>query len=252
MELIPRGAHHRLGILERNHTVRRKMLETFKAEMPDCSFEKALLVTAHQRNRLSSVRGATPATLALGYVPSEGGVMDEPGPESGDQADLPRILEIKQKAAIAFHKANQDLALRAALPFIVHEWMKMNSLSVTGFSTGSLKVTNLTPFGGEDLLWSLQSRPASTEQSWFEQHGNKSVMRRCLNDKPDQKLRMTYKGLWPNASWLLSRFSLFAGWLFHSHFRWCSQCSPSRTSTPAINDDGNNCTEDGTCCHCSC
>ena len=41
--------------------------------------------------------------------------MDEPGPEAfGDQADLPRIMEIKQQAAIAFHKANQDLALRAA------------------------------------------------------------------------------------------------------------------------------------------
>ena len=115
LDLIPRGAHHRLGILERNHAVRRKMLETFKQEVPDCSFEKALLVTAHQRNRLSSVKGSTPATVAFGYVPSEGGVMDDPGPESfGDQADLPRILEIKQQAAIAFHKANQDLALRAA------------------------------------------------------------------------------------------------------------------------------------------
>ena len=110
-----RGAHHRLGIVERNHAVRRKVLETFKAEMPDCSFKKALLVTAHQRNRLSSAKGATPATLAFGNVPSEDGVMDDPGPESfGDQADLPNILEIKQKAVITFHKANQDLALRAA------------------------------------------------------------------------------------------------------------------------------------------
>ena len=47
VNLIPRGAHHRLGILERNHAVRRKMLETFKAEVPTCSFEQALLVTAH-------------------------------------------------------------------------------------------------------------------------------------------------------------------------------------------------------------
>ena len=109
------GAHHRLGILERNHAVRRKMLEVFKQDMPDCTFDKALQVTTHQRNRLSSVKGSTPATLAFGYVPPEGGNMDEPGPESfGDQADLPRIMETKQKAAIAFHKANQDLALRAA------------------------------------------------------------------------------------------------------------------------------------------
>jgi hypothetical protein len=54
------------------------MLETFKAELPDCNFEKILLVTAHQRNRLSSIKGAMPATLAFGYVPSEGGAMDNP------------------------------------------------------------------------------------------------------------------------------------------------------------------------------
>ena len=47
--LIPRGAHHRLGIPERNHAVRRKMLEVFKQEMPDCTFDKALQVTCHQR-----------------------------------------------------------------------------------------------------------------------------------------------------------------------------------------------------------
>ena len=53
--------------------------------------------------------------MAFGYIPSEDGIIDKSEPESfGDQADLPRILEIKQKAAIAFHKANQDLALRAA------------------------------------------------------------------------------------------------------------------------------------------
>lgn len=56
-----------------------------------------------------------PVTLAFGYLPSEDGVMNEPESEFvDDQADLPRILEIKQKAAIAFHNANQDLALRAA------------------------------------------------------------------------------------------------------------------------------------------
>ena len=60
MELIPRGAHHRLGILERNHTVRRKMLETFKAEMPDCSFEKAFAghCTPAQQAELSQGRYA--------------------------------------------------------------------------------------------------------------------------------------------------------------------------------------------------
>jgi hypothetical protein len=52
---------------------------------------------------------------------------------------------------------------------------------------------------------------------WFEQHGNNSVMRRCLNDKPDQTLRMTYKGLWPNASWLLSNLyeAQYVDWIWH-------------------------------------
>eukprot|EP00435_Cladocopium_sp_Y103_P017933 s4786_g4.t1 len=58
LDLIPCGARHRLGILERNHAVRRRMLEIFKKEMPEVSFEKALLVTGHQRNRLSSVKGS--------------------------------------------------------------------------------------------------------------------------------------------------------------------------------------------------
>ena len=65
MDLIPRGAHHRLGILERNHAVRRRMLEIFHKDMPELDFEQAILVTCHQRNRLSSVKGATPATLAF-------------------------------------------------------------------------------------------------------------------------------------------------------------------------------------------
>ena len=115
MDLIPRGAHHRLGILERNHAVRRRMLEIFHKDMPELDFEQAILVTCHQRNRLSSVKGATPATLAFGYVPSEGGNADDPGPEQfGDSADLAQVMEVKQKAAQAFHSANFDLAVRSA------------------------------------------------------------------------------------------------------------------------------------------
>ena len=115
LDLIPRGAHHKLGILERNHAVRRRMLEIFHRDMPEMDFEKAILVTCHQRNRLSSVKGATPATLAFGYIPSEGGNFDEPGPEHfGDSADLAQVMEVKQKAAQAFHSANFDLAVRSA------------------------------------------------------------------------------------------------------------------------------------------
>ena len=41
--------------------------------------------------------------------------MDEPGPEHfGDETDLAKVTRVKEAAAIAFHKANQDLAVRAA------------------------------------------------------------------------------------------------------------------------------------------
>ena len=95
--------------------MRRRMLEIFKKDMPEINFEKAIMVTGHQRNRLSSVKGSTPATLAFGYVPAEGGNSDEPWPEHfGDSTDLGKVLEIKQKAATAFHQANYDLAVRTA------------------------------------------------------------------------------------------------------------------------------------------
>ena len=116
LELIPRGAHHRLGILERNHAVRRKQLEIFNQEMPDVDFAKALLATNHARNRLSSIKGASPATLAFAHQPSEGGNADDPGPEKfGDERDQVRNTLIKEQAAISFHKANSDLALRHAI-----------------------------------------------------------------------------------------------------------------------------------------
>ena len=41
--------------------------------------------------------------------------MDAPGPEHfGDKTDLAKVTRVKEAAAIAFHKANQDLAVRAA------------------------------------------------------------------------------------------------------------------------------------------
>ena len=50
------------------------------------------------------------------YVPSEGGNADEPGPEKfGDERDQVRNTLIKETAAVAFHKANADLAMRSAI-----------------------------------------------------------------------------------------------------------------------------------------
>ena len=174
MELIPRGAHHRLGILERSHAVRRKMLEVFRMEMPECSLEKALLATCHQRNRLSSVKGSSPATLAFAYVPSEGGNMDEPGPEHfGDEADLAKVTRVKEAAAIAFHKANQDLAVRAAA--LHRSRVESEELQVGDYVFYWKPQTNkLDPFRwrGPSLVVSVEAHPGPVKQdlldcAWF-------------------------------------------------------------------------------------
>ena len=186
MELIPRGAHHRLGILERNHAVRRKMLEVFRMEMPDCSLEKALLATCHQRNRLSSVKGSSPATLAFAYVPSEGGNMDEPGPEHfGDEADLAKVTRVKEAAAIAFHKANQDLAVRSAA--LHRARVETEELEVGNYVYYWKPQTNkLDPFRwrGPALVVSQEEHPGQSSKIYWIVHGSSLV--RCTR----QQLRL--------------------------------------------------------------
>ena len=57
--------------------------------------------------------------MAFAHVPSEGGNADDPGdpgPEKfGDERDQVCNTLIKETAAVAFHKANADLAMRAAI-----------------------------------------------------------------------------------------------------------------------------------------
>ena len=186
MELIPRGAHHRLGILERNHAVRRKMLEIFHAELPDCTLEKALLATCHQRNRLSSVKGSSPATLAFAFVPSEGGNMDEPGPEHfGDETALASVTRVKEAAAIAFHKANHDLAVRAAA--LHRARVETEELNVGDYVYYWKPQTNkLDPFRwrGPSLVVGVEQTPGQSSKIYWIVHG--SSMLRCTR----QQLRL--------------------------------------------------------------
>ena len=186
MELIPRGAHHRLGILERNHAVRRKMLEIFHAELPDCTLEKALLATCHQRNRLSSVKGSSPATLAFAFVPSEGGNMDEPGPEHfGDETALASVTRVKEAAAIAFHKANHDLAVRAAA--LHRARVETEELNVGDYVYYWKPQTNkLDPFRwrGPSLVVGVEQTPRQSSKIYWIVHG--SSMLRCTR----QQLRL--------------------------------------------------------------
>ena len=174
LELIPRGAHHRLGILERNHAARRKQLEIFHKEMPDVPFERALLATCHQRNRLASVSRASPATLAFAYVPSEGGNADGPGPEHfGDEQD--QVTLIKRRQQWPFTKPMQILP--CDLPsLLVPEWSKMNSMWAIGASTGSLPPRNWTPFRwrGPCLVVAVEVMPERTNTIYWVAHGSSS------------------------------------------------------------------------------
>ena len=187
MELIPRGAHHRLGILERNHAVRRKMLEVFKMEMPECSLDKALLATCHQRNRLSSVKGSSPATLAFAYVPSEGGNMDDPGPEHfGDETDLAKVTRVKEAAAIAFHKANQDLAVRAAA--LHRARVETEELEVGDYVYYWKPQTNkLDPFRwrGPSLVVCVEQSTGQSSKIYWIVHGSSLV--RCTRQQLRQE-----------------------------------------------------------------
>ena len=60
LTLIPRDAHHELGILERNHQVRREQIAIYHDMHPEDSLKVAVRVTQQQRNRLRNVHGFTP------------------------------------------------------------------------------------------------------------------------------------------------------------------------------------------------
>ena len=122
LDLIPEGAHHMLGLLERNHQVRREQLATYAQTFPEDHLGKALRITAAQRNRLRNVGGFSPTGLVLGKVPrlpatladedfklSEHAAVTDKGSEY--QADMLRRAE----AAAAFLKANTSIAVRASL-----------------------------------------------------------------------------------------------------------------------------------------
>ena len=58
--------------------------------------------------------------------------MDEPGPEHfGDEADLAKVTRVKEAAAIAFHKANQDLTVRSAA--LHRAWVETEELEVGNY-----------------------------------------------------------------------------------------------------------------------
>ena len=114
--LVPKEAHHQLGLVERLHAVRRQQLYKMKKEKPDLKLESAVLHACDQRNRLRSVHGASPVSIVFGYTPAQAGISDEP---HGVRPDgHPRQLEdaeIRILAAKTFYAANHSNTIRRAL-----------------------------------------------------------------------------------------------------------------------------------------
>ena len=109
-------AHHRMGLVERLHAVRRQQLHKMKTEKPDLQLEVAVLHACSQRNRLRTVHGSSPAAIVFGFTPGDGGILDEPNAlkpsgRPGHQEDE----AIRHQAAKAFYEANHSTAVRRAL-----------------------------------------------------------------------------------------------------------------------------------------
>lgn len=114
--LVPKEAHHQLGLVERLHAVRRQQLYKMKKEKMDLKLDLAVLHACDQRNRLRSVHGSSPAAIVFGYTPAQAGISDEP---HGVRPDgHPRQLEdteMRILAAKTFYAANHSNTIRRAL-----------------------------------------------------------------------------------------------------------------------------------------
>ena len=114
LDFVPKEAHFMLGIVERNHAVRREQIDIYHDLMPNDDLKTAVLVTCNQRNRLRGVRGSTPAMIALGQLPRQAGNADEPRIQNTGNEFL-EDMKKREAAAIAFIKANNSRAVRTAL-----------------------------------------------------------------------------------------------------------------------------------------
>ena len=121
LDMIPKDAHHRLGLLERNHAVRREQLSIYVKTFPDDSLKTALRMTAAQRNQLRNVDGYSPALLVLGKQSNVPGAIVEEDFRLNEQSaltgtsKLTDIMERRTAAGKAFLEANCSRAVRAPL-----------------------------------------------------------------------------------------------------------------------------------------
>ncbi|CAK0890436.1 unnamed protein product, partial [Prorocentrum cordatum] len=122
LDLIPRGAHHRLGLMGRNHAASMAQPSKCHLRSPDDPLKTAPRMTASQQNTLRNARGFGPAALALGAQPKILGALCDEDFGLSEQAALvdPKgevrdVMIWRATAATAFIEANCSRAARAAL-----------------------------------------------------------------------------------------------------------------------------------------
>ncbi|CAK0883894.1 unnamed protein product [Prorocentrum cordatum] len=122
LDQVPTGAHHKLGLMGRNHAVRGEQLSKCRLQFPDDSLKTALRMTASQRDILRNVHGCPPATLVLGTQPKVPGALCDEDFGLAEQAalvdpksEVHEMMVRRAAAGTAFIENNCSRAVRAAL-----------------------------------------------------------------------------------------------------------------------------------------
>ena len=116
LTLVPKEAHHRMGIVERLHAVRRLQLLKMKQENPKLKLELAVPLACSLRNKLRSIHGVSPSQIVFGRDSRDAGLADEPLTNRADGTpDHQQLQKLRLSAATSFYEANHSQTLRKAL-----------------------------------------------------------------------------------------------------------------------------------------
>eukprot|EP00435_Cladocopium_sp_Y103_P021947 s3593_g5.t1 len=168
-------AHWQNGRSERHGQILQNMLDKIDSEMPINTYEdlrQSLIQSTHAKNTLSIRKGFSPEVLVFGKssrVP--GSVIScerDSSLASADREDahgirFRRSLELREKARVAFHEEDNNMALRRAClrrarpnrkSYLPNEWVMMWQPSQQGgYWFGPLKVVNQE---NEHSIWATQ------------------------------------------------------------------------------------------------
>jgi hypothetical protein len=131
---LPKDGRHWLGVLERNHAVRREQIGIYEKVFPNDSFGTALRMTNNARNRLRNAGGRSPNMLALGQVSRlPAGLCDddfklaEQAAVTDTKSAAYQDMLRRTTAAEAYFKANTAAVLARNQPirtaYAVGEWV---------------------------------------------------------------------------------------------------------------------------------